>query len=145
MKSLLALYFGTILLAYLSQKYHPVRETLHMRGSRHFFFARTDVFVVIIIFWLSALSFLRTGYNDSPLSSKIQKIIADSGILALDAVFSTAFRPSVCSQQRKAVVLPLLFQYGLIRIFDVSYLIGQAADPYVLTARNRPRGILQIS
>lgn len=65
MKSLLALYFGTILLAYLSQKYHPVRETLHMRGSRHFFFARTDVFVVIIIFWLSALSFLRTGYNDT--------------------------------------------------------------------------------
>lgn len=73
MKSLLALYFGTILLAYLSQKYHPVRETLHMRGSRHFFFARTDVFVVIIIFWLSTLSFLRTGYNDSPLSSKKQK------------------------------------------------------------------------
>ena len=74
-----------------------------------------------------------------------KKIIADSGILALDAVFSTAFRASVCSQQRKAVVLPLLFQYGLIPIFDVSYLIGQAADPYILTARNRPKGILQIS
>lgn len=65
MKSLLALYFGTILLAYLSQKYHPVSETLHKRGSRHFFFARTDVFIVIIIFWLSAVSFLRTGYNDT--------------------------------------------------------------------------------
>ena len=74
-----------------------------------------------------------------------KKIIADSGILALDAVFSTAFRASVCSQQRNAVVLPLLFQYGLILIVDVSYLIGQAADPYILTARNRPKGILQIS
>lgn len=65
MKSLLALYFGTILLAYLSQKYHPVRETLGGRNRRNFFFDRADVYVVIIILWLTGLLFLRTGYNDT--------------------------------------------------------------------------------
>lgn len=74
-----------------------------------------------------------------------KKIIADSGILVLDALFSTLFRVSVRLQQRKTAVLSLLFPYGLVPIFDASYQTDQAADPYVLTARNRPRGILQIS
>ena len=74
-----------------------------------------------------------------------KKIIADSGILVLDALFSTLFRVSVRLQQRKTAVLSLLFPYGLVPIFDASYSADQAAKPYILMARDRLWGILQIS
>ena len=66
-----------------------------------------------------------------------KKIIADSGILVLDALFSTLFRVSVRLQQRKTAVLSLLFPYGLVPIFDASYQTDQAANPYILMARDR--------
>ena len=74
-----------------------------------------------------------------------KKIIADSGILVLDALFSTLFRVSVRLQQRKTAVLSLLFPYGLVPIFDASYQTDQAANPHILMARDRLWGILQIS
>ena len=74
-----------------------------------------------------------------------KKIIADSGILVSDALFSTLFRVPVCLQQRKTAVLSLLFPYGLVPIFDASYQTDQAANPYILMARDRLWGILQIS
>lgn len=74
-----------------------------------------------------------------------KKIIADSGILVLDALFSTLLRGPVCLQQRKTAVLSLLFPYGLVPIFDTSYQTGQAANPYILMARDWLWGILQIS
>ena len=74
-----------------------------------------------------------------------KKIIADSGILVLDALFSTLFRVSFRLQQRKTAVLSLLFPYGLVPILDAPYQTDQAANPYILMARDRLWGILQIS
>jgi hypothetical protein len=73
---LLLLYCGTILLLYLSHFYYaPEKDSLGRRTSaRHFLAQRADVFMVIVIVWMTFFSALRTSYNDSPLSSKRQKI-----------------------------------------------------------------------
>ena len=66
-----------------------------------------------------------------------KKIIADSGILVLDAFFLTLFMVSGRLLVRKTAVLSLLFPYGLVPIFDASYQTDQAANPYILMARDR--------
>ena len=75
MKGLILLYWGTVFLMYLSQIYYPVEAQLggHQIGKRHFLLGRADIFMIIVIAWMTCFSFLRTSYNDSPLSSKIQK------------------------------------------------------------------------
>lgn len=67
MRKLILLYWGTVLLMYLSQVYYPVKNQLHGRqaGRYHFLWRKSDIFMVIVIFWLSAFSFLRTSYNDT--------------------------------------------------------------------------------
>ena len=67
MQKLLLLYFGTIFLMYLSQVTNPVRIQLqgYQRGRYHFMLGKSDIFMGIVIFWLSAFSFLRTSYNDA--------------------------------------------------------------------------------
>ena len=97
MRQLVLLYWGCVFLMYLSQVYYPIENRLNgpQTGKRHFMLRHADIFMIIVIAWMTCFSFLRTSYNDSPLSSKKQKIIADSGILVLDALFSTLFRVSV--------------------------------------------------
>ena len=75
MKGLILLYWGTVFLMYLSQTYYPVETQLDGRqtGKRHFMMRRADIFMIIVIAWMTCFSFLRTSYNDSPLSSKKQK------------------------------------------------------------------------
>ena len=75
MRQLVLLYWGCVFLMYLSQVYYPVKNQLQGCQSIkcHFMRKKSDIFIIIIIFWLSAFSFLRTSYNDSPLSSKKQK------------------------------------------------------------------------
>lgn len=67
MKGLILLYWGTVFLMYLSQTYYPVETQLQGRQSKkcHYMRKKSDIFVIIIIFWLSAFSFLRTSYNDT--------------------------------------------------------------------------------
>ena len=59
-----------------------------------------------------------------------KKIIADSGILVLDALFSTLFTVLVCLQQRKTAVLSLLFPYGLVPILDALALQITKGHPW---------------
>ena len=75
MKGLILLYWGTVFLMYLSQIYYPVEAQLdgHQTGKHHFMLRRADIFMIIVIAWMTCFSFLRTSYNDSPLSSKKQK------------------------------------------------------------------------
>ena len=75
MRQLVLLYWGCVFLMYLSQTYYPVETQLDGRqtGKHHFMLCRADVFMIVTILWLTCFSFLRTAYNDSPLSSKIQK------------------------------------------------------------------------
>lgn len=67
MQKLILLYWGTIFLMYLSQAYYPARIRYSGRhiGMRHFMWTRSDILMSIVIFWLSAFSFLRTSYNDT--------------------------------------------------------------------------------
>lgn len=61
------MYWGTVFLMYLSQIYYPVdaRLTGPQTGKRHFMWRKADIFMVIVIVWLTCFSFLRTNYNDT--------------------------------------------------------------------------------
>lgn len=52
---------------YLSQVYYPVKTRLDGRhaGRRSFIWRKSDVFMIIVIVWLTCFSFLRTSYNDT--------------------------------------------------------------------------------
>ena len=67
MKQLILLYWGCTFLMYLSQTYYPVETQLDGRqtGKRHFMLRRADVFMIIVIVWMTCFSFLRTSYNDT--------------------------------------------------------------------------------
>lgn len=67
MQKLILLYWGTVFLMYLSQMYYPAQAPLPEGGGhrRHFFRRRSDVFMVLVIAWLTCFSFLRTSYNDT--------------------------------------------------------------------------------
>ena len=67
MKGLILLYWGTVFLMYLSQTYYPVEAQLdgHQIGKRHFLLRRADIFMIIVIAWMTCFSFLRTDYNDT--------------------------------------------------------------------------------
>lgn len=67
MRQLILLYWGCVFLMYLSQVYYPVSGRLDSRQTdrQYFMFRRSDVFMVIVIAWLTCFSFLRTSYNDT--------------------------------------------------------------------------------
>ena len=67
MRQLILVYWGCVFLMYLSQVYYPVETQLqgHQSGKHHFMRKKSDIFVIIVIFWISAFSFLRTSYNDT--------------------------------------------------------------------------------
>lgn len=65
MKQLIILYWGCILLMYLSQVYYPAGDIRNIKRGGNFMLDRPDVFLMIIIGWLSAFMFLRTSYNDT--------------------------------------------------------------------------------
>ena len=67
MKGLILIYWGTVFLMYLSQTYYPVETQLDGRqtGKHHFMLRRADIFMIIVIAWMTCFSFLRTNYNDT--------------------------------------------------------------------------------
>lgn len=67
MRKLILVYWGTVFLMHLSHVYYPteVRLSRHQSGRHHFLRKKTDIFMIAVIFWLSAFSFLRTSYNDT--------------------------------------------------------------------------------
>lgn len=65
MKELILLYWGCIFLMYLSQVYYPVECQLNRHGGKSFMWRKADIFMVIVIAWLTCFSFLRTSYNDT--------------------------------------------------------------------------------
>ena len=67
MRQLVLLYWGCVFLMYLSQTHYPVETQLDgwQTGKHHFMLRRADVFMIVIILWLTSFSFLRTSYNDT--------------------------------------------------------------------------------
>lgn len=73
MQKLILLYWGTVFLTYLSQRFYPAApiRANHL-GSSNFMWKKSDLFMALTIAWLCCFSFLRNHYNDSLLSSKVQ-------------------------------------------------------------------------
>ena len=67
MRQLILLYWGCVFLMYLSQVYYPVSTQLEgpQTGRQHFMLRKADIFIIIVIVWLTCFSFLRTSYNDT--------------------------------------------------------------------------------
>ena len=67
MRQLIFLYWGCVFLMYLSQVYYPTSAQLEgsQTGRRHFMLRKADIFMIIVIAWLTCFSFLRTSYNDT--------------------------------------------------------------------------------
>ncbi len=67
MQKLILLYWGSVFLMYLSQLYYPVETclTASRSGKKHFMRCSADIFMVIVIAWMTCFSFLRTSYNDT--------------------------------------------------------------------------------
>jgi len=64
---LILLYWGCVLLVYLSQVYYPAEPQLTGKhiGRHSFMWRKADIFMVIVIAWMTCFSFLRTSYNDT--------------------------------------------------------------------------------
>ena len=68
MRQLILLYWGCVILMYLSQVYYyPVPTKLNglQTGRRHFMLRKANIFMIAIIIWMTCFSFLRTNYNDT--------------------------------------------------------------------------------
>lgn len=67
MKQLVLLYWGCVFLMYLSQVYYPTEPQIDSRqiDKRHFMLHKADIFMIIVIAWMTCFSFLRTSYNDT--------------------------------------------------------------------------------
>ena len=67
MAKLILLYWGCVLLVYLSQVYYPAEPQLTGKhiGRHSFMWRKADIFMVIVIAWMTCFSFLRTSYNDT--------------------------------------------------------------------------------
>lgn len=92
MKQLVLLYWGCVFLMYLSEVYHPVDVQIEGKqtGKYHFLRRRSDIFMVIVIAWMTCFSFLRTGFNDTSnyihffnQAVTTQDFIADGGLTDL--------------------------------------------------------------
>ena len=67
MRQLILLYWGCDFLMYLSQVYYPTPAQLEgpQTGRRHFMLCKADIFMIVVIVWMTCFSFLRTNYNDT--------------------------------------------------------------------------------
>lgn len=67
MRQLVLLYWGCVFLMYLSQVYYPAENRLDapQTGKHHFMRRRSDLFMIIVIAWMTCFSFLRKSYNDT--------------------------------------------------------------------------------
>lgn len=67
MQKLVLLYWGTVFLMYLSQTCYPIENQLQgdHSGRHHFMWKKSDIFMIVVIFWLVCFFFLRQHYNDT--------------------------------------------------------------------------------
>ena len=92
MQKLILLYWGTVFLMYLSQTYYPVKARISGRqtGKHNFMWRKADIFMVIVIAWMTCFSFLRTSYNDTVNyiimfnnAPTTQEYLAENGLIQL--------------------------------------------------------------
>lgn len=90
MGKLILLYWGCIVLMYLSQRFYPEGDLQNKRRNGNFILDRSDIFMCIVIGWLTAFMFLRREYNDTVTyrihfmeSESVSEYFARSGYLEL--------------------------------------------------------------
>lgn len=90
MVKLILLYWGTVLLMYLSQSFYPTDTRLrgNQIGKNNFMWCKSDIFMIFTIAWLCSFSFLRAHYNDTwtyrvhfAQSESVEEFFARGGIL----------------------------------------------------------------
>lgn len=80
MQKLVLLYWGTIFLMYLSQTYYPVEVQLQGRqnGRNHFMQKKSDIFMIIVIFWLLHSTFSECLTTTAHCQVKDKKYLYDA-------------------------------------------------------------------
>lgn len=91
MRQLVLLYWGCVFLMYLSDLYYPAGMFEGVQtGKKHFMLKKADMFMIIVIVWMTCFSFLRTSYNDTgnyiflwQNAPDVHDFIKDGGLLDL--------------------------------------------------------------
>lgn len=130
MQKLILLYWGTVLLMYLSQIYYPTRYQLSGKqiSSHHFMWKRADIFMVITICWLVCFSFLRQNYNDTANyiffwrhAESVQELLRSGRLLDLTgnplSIFWQAFSHEIAENYHVYFLLPAIaINFAVIKL-----------------------------
>ena len=131
MRQLILLYWGCVFLMYLSQAYYPTSMQLEVpqTGCRHFMLRRADIFMIIVIVWMTCFSFLRTNYNDTAnyiffwrTAASTSDFLAGGGLLDLTgnplSMFWQSFSHNIAENYHVYFLLPaLLSSFSVIKLF----------------------------
>lgn len=152
MQKLVLLYWGTVFLMYLSQTYYSVDTRLTGRqiGRYHFMRRKSDIFMVIVIAWLTCFSFLRTSYNDTGNyimyfrdAASVSEFIASDSLLdwtgnPLSMLYRSVIRDLTDNYHIYFFVPAFLNNFAVIKIFKrysvnspLSMLIFMSLGTYV--------------
>lgn len=139
MKQLVLLYWGCVFLVYLSQTYYPVETQLDgpQTGKRHFLLRRADIFMIIVIAWMTCFSFLRTSYNDTANyismfynAPSTQEYLAENGLIQFGGNYLSYLYQSLLHDLTNNIHIyfffpALLSSYAVVKLFK-SYSINPA-------------------
>ena len=131
MRQLILLYWGCVFLMYLSQVYYPTSMQLEgpQTGRRHFMLRKADIFMIVVIVWMTCFSFLRTSYNDTAnyiffwrTAASTSDFLAGGGLLDLTgnplSMFWQSFSHNIAENYHVYFLLPaLLSSFSVIKLF----------------------------
>ncbi len=149
MLKLLMLFFGMILLMYLSNYYYPQAPGEDPAKQRHFAADRSDLFVGLAIFYLASFMFLRTNYNDTAAyirgfrnAVSPEEFIANGELSDLTGnplfYFYNTLARSVTDNYHLFFLLPsLLIAFACVRLFK-RYSVSPAFSVVVFFAIGTP-------
>lgn len=140
MKQLVLLYWGCVFLMYLSQTYRPVETQLDgpQTGKHHFMLRRADIFMIVVIAWMTCFSFLRTSYNDTVnyiydfynLTDPLEQFLSESNLLKigdnpLSYLYQTIIR-EITDNYHIFFFFPAIFNNIIVVRFFKRYSINTA-------------------
>lgn len=131
MRQLILLYWGCVFLLYLSQVYYPTSMQLEgpQTGRRHFMLRKADIFMIVVIVWMTCFSFLRTSYNDTVnyiyfwnRALSVSDFIESGALLDLTgnplSLFWESFSHTISENYHVYFLLPaFLSSFAVIRLF----------------------------
>ena len=131
MRQLILLYWGCVSLMYLSQTYYPTSTLLIglQADKRHFMLRKADIYMIVVIMWMTCFSFLRTSYNDTvhyiyfwERAEDISDFIKSGVLLDLTgnpfSLFWESFSHTIAENYHVYFLLPaLLSSFAVIKLF----------------------------